>query len=143
MDYSDCCQVCWTTEVKTNNTATPAIWCRHVDQMRDIDTVPATDSTPTVTATVENTTQRPGAAVALPAAAVVSSSSTDQQPPTMEAPPSKSDENSDTQDVNTEQNVSETVSPARYIASQGHVAEWCYPCRDRKPPDRLIEHMND
>jgi len=131
-----------TYEVKTNNTATPAIWRHHVDQMRDIDT-PATDSTPTVTATVENTTQRPGAAVPLPAAATVSASSTDQQPPTTEAPPSESDENSDTQDVNTEQNISETVSPVRYIASQGHVAERRYPCRDRKPPDRLIEHMND
>jgi len=52
------------------------IWRRHVDQMRAIDT-PATDSMPTATATVVNTTQRSGAAEALPAAATASSSSTD------------------------------------------------------------------
>lgn len=118
-----------TYEVKTQ-TATPLLWRRHVDQMRAALTQSPAAQTSTY---VDQDAAIPEARIATADRQTTPSSTVETESET-EAAPSESDDNSDT-------TLDYSLTAAAAVSPKQSNTYRRYPLRDRKPPDRLIEHV--
>ena len=118
-----------TYEVKTQ-TATPLLWRRHVDQMRAALTQSPAAQTSTY---VDQDAAIPEARITTADRQTTPSSTVETESET-EAAPSESDDNSDT-------TLDYSLTAAAAVSPKQSNTYRRYPLRDRKPPDRLIEHV--
>lgn len=122
-----------TYEVKTTQTA--AVWRRHVDQMRAaIHAAEQPTAAADATLAVEYRSTTTPIVAATAAAAAAESSIPVPQAPSIELRENTAERNVD----NGSDSNSMLVTPPSHSAPERR-----YPCRDRRPPDRLIEQLNN